>query len=316
MTRALVALGLTLAVANPASAYVRTRSSVGKGTPSYWPGTCVFVQPNAPGTPDMANADTFRIVQKSMQNWLDADGNCSYLQLMYDQPAARDAHYDGFNVVAFRTDQWCHPNDAQNKDVCYDKSAAAITSVFMINDGGPQDGLILDADIELNNINFKFVELGTGVAPTPDPPRALADLENTLTHELGHLQGLSHTCKDAASFPNDVDENGNPPPECSVVATWPPGPDKSKIVDATMYNYAQPGETKKRSPEADDLAGICNAYPKDKDPKSCEHTDLVKLTHRGGCDFGPQVAAGGPVGVPLVALALFALLVGARRRFS
>ena len=55
-------------------------------------------------------------------------------------------------------------------------------------------GRILDADVEMNNFNFAFTVDGT--APATAAGRPVADVQNTLTHELGHLLGLDHTCYD------------------------------------------------------------------------------------------------------------------------
>jgi hypothetical protein len=315
--RLLVAAALLASL--PAQAYVRTRSSAASpGIPSYWPGACVFIQPDS-GVPSDVLSNAFPVMQKSINNWLTADSSCSYLQLNYDQPAPLEAHYDGVNTIKFRTDMWCHPDDAQDMHVCYPAQAAAITSVFMINDNEPKDGLILDADIELNDLNFTFIDVVAGQPnPQAKPNTIIADLENTLTHELGHLQGLSHTCKDAAWFMNDVDENGNVPPACNMLNTLDPAT-RSKIEDATMYNFASPGETKKRMPTADDVAGICNAYPSDPtangalnrpDKGSCLHTDLAHYTTRSACDFNPR---GVPSAAPVLLLGV-ALVAQLRRR--
>jgi hypothetical protein len=301
----LVAAG-ALALGGSADAYVRSRTQ--HGTAVYWPGGCAFVQPDS-GVPADAPPNTFDIIQKSMNNWQSVTLSCGYLQLKYDAPAPLEAHLDGRNVVKFRTDKWCHPDDAQNKGVCYEKAAAAITTVFYLDrPGSSQDGFIIDADVELNDLYFTFVDILVGQpVPAPRSGTTVADLENTLTHELGHLQGLDHTCKDAATPSNAVDENGNPPPPC-------PALDNPTVFEATMYNSAQPGETKKRTPEADDIAGICAAYPLDKASHhaSCEHTNLGDYDTRA-CGVLPHPPSR-PFGGALVLLAAAAGALALRRR--
>jgi hypothetical protein len=39
--------------------------------------------------------------------------------------------------------------------------------------------------------------------------------------------------------------------------------DYLRITTATMYNFANPGETSKRMPKADDIAGICGGQGSD-----------------------------------------------------
>lgn len=280
---------LSFVLVGDAGAYVRTRSSKA-GAAAAWPGGCVFVQPDIAGSPDIAASDLFLTVKKSVDNWATPTAGCSYLQINYDEPAAAEAHYDGKNVIKFRTDKWCHPDDAQSHGVCYAPEAAAITSVYMIDSNDPRDGLILDADVEMNNLNFTFaiVDPTVSILPTPRANTSLADLENTLTHELGHLLGLSHTCLDASSGKFDVDETGAAPPACASLNTLPTD-QRTKIAWATMYNFAQPGETRKRSPEADDVAGVCAAYPAPNTTKSCAHTDLSQYNR--GCDTAPGARA-------------------------
>jgi hypothetical protein len=294
-----------LSASLPASAYVRSRTE--KGIAVSWPGSCAYVTPDSAGTPDMPADQVFSVIQKSMTNWTNAVGDQAYLKLVYSPPAALEAHLDGVNTIKFRTDRWCHPNDAQQNNVCYSSAAAGITTVFFVQDGSAHAGTILDADIELNDLNFTFA-----VLPTTEQPRSgtsFADLENTLTHELGHLQGLDHTCKDQATPPQEIDDSGNPPPDCGSLSSLPLD-EQVKIKLATMYNFAQPGEISKRSPEADDVAGIANAYPPASDPSSCKMTDLNAFK-TGGCSIGGTSRS----------LASLALLVGvlvalvARRRW-
>ena len=306
MRRALAAALVLVGTATSASAYVRSRTA--KGVPVAWSSSCALVTPDSAGTPDLPNDTTFSVIMKSLTNWTNAIGDQAYLKLVYADPMPLEAHLDGVNTIKFRTDRWCHPNDAQQKDVCYSSAAAGITTVFFVQDGSDHAGTILDADIELNDLNFTFA-----VLPTMAQPRqgtSLADLENTLTHELGHLQGLDHTCADSATPPQEVDDSGSPPPSCDSVGSLPLA-EQTKITLATMYNFAKPGEISKRSPEADDVAGIVDAYPPAKDPGSCKPVDLNAFK-TGGCSIAGNTRRSlGAIAVLLGALVALML----RRRY-
>ncbi len=174
--------------------------------------------------------------------------------------------------------------------MCYSAQAAAITTIFY-----QADGTIVDADVELNQCNFTFVwlpsntvarDMGCGM-----PEQTMnSDLENTLTHELGHLQGLDHTCWDHVTATAPLDDMGNPIPDCSdVLSHNVPADEYQRIVQATMFNFASPGETIKRMPKTDDVNGICGIYPKAKDPMSCMRPPPVD----NGCAIGARAGAGG-----------------------
>jgi MYXO-CTERM domain-containing protein len=302
-----VALLLVAAAASTAWAFVRSRTAGGIGV--HWTSGCAFVTPDSAGTPDMPSDQVFATVQKSIANWQSALNGAAYLKLMYAQPAAIEAHLDGVNTIKFRIDKWCHPNDAQQNNVCYSSAAAGITTVFYVQDGSDKAGTILDADIELNDINFTFAILPT--TATPNPNRPFADLENTLTHELGHLQGLDHTCTDAATPAQEYvgDDPTAKPPSCSQLFNLPPA-EQQQIRGATMYNYASPGETSKRMVQPDDVAGIVDAYAPANDPGSCAPVDLNAFKTKG-CAMG-GAAPSSPLAIGFALLALVAVV--ARRR--
>jgi hypothetical protein len=288
------------------------RQTTNDGAPIAWPGACAFLAVDTGGTKDLPIANVKASVTAAIANWQNATlaKGCSYLQIKQDPAAALEAHFDYKNVVKFRADSWCHPLEPGQKpadQTCFDRSATAITTIFWSTDptATPGEGAILDADIELNDIDFLFVNEPSSA---PGGTCKLADLENTLTHELGHFQGLDHTCWDHAK-PHDVtapfDNNGKPVPDCSSLNTLPIA-ERLRITEATMYNFADVGETSKQMPKADDIAGICAIYPVAKDPRTCARVSA------GGCSLGGRAPAGGGV---LAGLAgLWAVVVGRRRR--
>ena len=79
------------------------------------------------------------------------------------------------NIVVFWDDDWPHTSLG---------GVIALTTTTHI----PQDGRIIDADIELNATNFEFTNLGNA-----NNNSSKTDLANTMVHEIGHLLGLGHT---------------------------------------------------------------------------------------------------------------------------
>ncbi len=154
----------------------------------------------------------------------------------------------------------------------YDPAAFAVTTVWHRRSTGE----VLDVDMEINERRGPY-----GICP---PEGCLdtrtVDLENVVTHELGHYLGLAH----------------------------------SSEPDATMYASALAGETIKRDLTADDVAGICAVYPPGRPSGECD------FTPRGGlvlhCETGCSVAAPGAPGsrAALALVGLAALALRRRRR--
>jgi uncharacterized protein (TIGR03382 family) len=105
------------------------------------------------------------------------------------------------------------------------------------------------------------------------------DLQNTLTHELGHAMGLDHVAS--------------------------PG--------STMEPTAPPGETQKRILDDGTAAGFCSVYPRGRPSLQCVDPDTVneRLVARGQGLSGLGCASSGGPGAPSLLLALLGLL---RRR--
>jgi predicted Zn-dependent protease len=98
----------------------------------------------------------------------------------------------------------------------YEANGLALTTVTYDD----KTGIIYDADIELNGYNYRFNVID-------NPPSTYTDIQNTITHEIGHLIGLDHSY------------------------------DPSSV----MYPTARAGEIKKRTLSQDDIDGVCEIYP-------------------------------------------------------
>ncbi len=313
---------------SPAQAYVRSYTVEGCH-PVFWAQTCVYITADSEGVREMTLPDVESTIQTSIKSWQDRTGASSFLQLKYLSANGKreTVATDRLQLVKFRGVTWGRPATDKNPAIPYDAAAAAITTVTYINKptDAAADGRIIDADIELNAVNNYFYNADQ---PAPNSgQRKATDLWNTLTHEIGHLMGMEHTCKRTPgdSMPSCTrDGSGNPVISCSTVESGRlTNSAYQAIYDTTMYPTADPKETKKRIPHADDVAGIINTYPSAMNPNMCTVPDAYNMTQATGCSMGgsgPAAPTSG-AGVPWLLAALSAcasalLLRRAARRRS
>jgi MYXO-CTERM domain-containing protein len=197
---------------------------------------------------DMSEDDVYGVLARSIATWeaVTCDGAAIGFdievladQATCDAPLYRD---DGgnANTVLFIAD-W--------GDRLYDPAAFAVTTVWHRRSTGE----ILDADMEINERRGPY-----GICPpTGCVDRRTVDLENVVTHELGHYLGLAHSTE----------------------------------LDATMYVSAVAGETIKRDLHDDDIAGICTIYPPGAPAGECDYT--ARGGDRLDCETGCAVSAPG-----------------------
>ncbi len=244
-----------------AHAYVRTTTKDsepecgGEEKPVFWPTATVHWVLDEACSSDTDIAACEAAVRASFQTWDDV--GCSYLAFAYDgrmkdAPLGYDRNGSNLNVVKWVEAAWPGGPDAQ-----------AITLATIGCDSGKQ----LDADILINGTTSIF-------SASPQPPVDLVDIQNTLTHEVGHVVGFAHS------------------------------PDPG----STMYATGEREETVKRDLTADDIQGLCDVYPLGHEPgPEPEPSDGCD------CAAAPRAAAAGWVGL-WVGFALAASAVRRARR--
>lgn len=217
------------------------------------------------------------------------------------------------NVVVLRRG-WCSQDPIARADPCMtdpDVDCGGIYDCF--EDVGPADwgfvalttvlynpntGRIYDADMAVNAWDGTPASVGTplknasGYPPhgyyftcdhraewpactTYGQPGCNAyDLQNTVTHEVGHFVGFAHPCETRLGYGV---------PLCSSAL---PAGESVAYADRTMFPTTSMGELTKRTLSADDVDAVCGVYPEQS----------------GGCG-----SAGGAPGALAVALAALAL---------
>lgn len=156
------------------------------------------------GARDLGKAATTTAVQRSLASWSSTSGARISVRSMgaTSKPIGFVPGAENQNTIAFGRDAWA-----------FEPEALAMTITAYRRDTGE----LVDADIIVNERHFTWGDA--------DPSRN--DLQNALTHEVGHFLGLAH----------------------------------SDDPEATMYASAVRGETAKRTLSDDDVAGARALYP-------------------------------------------------------
>jgi hypothetical protein len=291
MRRALVVFAAVLVsslVAAPADAYVRTRSQDGMFD-VIWPDPNVTLTVQTGGPAVVPIAGFVAAATSAAATWSDPalDSSIAFT-VTTSADAPTEAAYDHVNTISFRTTTWDPPN--------YLPGELAVTTVWTIG------GRIVDTDTEINAVES---DVTWGLLPD-DPAMAAAftsevDLQNALTHELGHVLGLDHPCYLGSTAPEfEMTNEGGPVPSCSD----PNLP--ASVRDATMYPSATRGSIGERTLSPDEVLAVHDLYP-------AGHAPIVETAaSSGGCDVGG--ARGSRPAGALASALLTVVILSARRR--
>lgn len=222
-----------------------------------WPSSDIPVRfvVNYLGTPDVANSSysdgEFKAISESFRTW--SQVLSSYLIFQDDGIVSQSikSGRDNLNLVVWREAGW--------KEMGYEDKAIAITTTWF----DTYTGNIIDADMELNGVNFKWKMVGLESC-NPEIDRTAVDVQNIVTHEIGHMLGLA-----------DITDPG-----CK---------------DVTMFYASSSCDTSKRDLTQDDITGISMIYPATLSvqsvfPTSAANDTGVEITITGsGFATGAQV---------------------------
>ena len=191
----------------------------------------------------------FDPVSRSLETWASPSRTCGSLDLLEGpRSASRVIGYASVgpnqNLILIRAADclaYVSPGDpcrtdesCGNKYDCWDHGAATLALTTLTYDA---QGRLLDGDIEINGA---FSYLSIVDSPPCDPNHPMHgcvgnDLQNTVTHELGHAHGLAHS------------------------------PDPT----STMFAIAPIGETSKRVLDPASAQFICDVYPPGQPSLDC-----------------------------------------------
>ncbi|MBL9037995.1 MAG: hypothetical protein JNG84_05710 [Archangium sp.] len=259
MTRWAV-LGVVLASTGWGQPYLRTRANDEGLVCVAWVDRTIVFTPDSAGSTRTPGDTEFVAIDQAIGAWVSAGQVCSDLRVLraVAQPlliVGRDTRAS--NAIVFRetaceavvpVNHACQADSScSNLFQCWDD--ATDTIALTTTTYSPRTGELVDADIALNAARFLF----TTVSSPPCPPNADAptcvatDVQNTLTHELGHALGFAHVDGETS----------------------------------TMAPTADLGDIQKRTVDEGTRRGLCETYPVGLQSPSCEGLASTSLRLTG-----------------------------------
>jgi len=134
----------------------------------------------APSPAIKPGTDVLGAVQRALTTWSKAT-NIKFIEITSNaQSVSPSAGGDGVNLITIGATE-------ENLDLFSEGNTTARTRVFYDHDSGE----ITEADVVINP--YPFSEAGAPIQFSTDETPGTYDLESTLTHEIGHVLGLTHS---------------------------------------------------------------------------------------------------------------------------
>jgi MYXO-CTERM domain-containing protein len=232
------------AAAAPGTALYGIQRTTISGRPLYRDSGCIHVVYDATSiSPDAAT-----VLDAAFGAWTTATSSCGGgLAITRGYEPNVPTASDGLTSVHVRTDTWCRPATATTPELCYPPGAVAVTRlVFTDNAFDPDDGKIIEADMDINEVGFDLL-LPTDPIPAA-PTKPVLFFRAVTTHEFGHLIGLAHDCGTGTeTWPTDLDG--------TAVAPCDEAP--AEIQASTMFYAVGALDDGPSTLSPDDIAGAC-----------------------------------------------------------
>jgi hypothetical protein len=298
----LTAAMFALTGATAAWGYVRKKTDA--GIDQYWQLSCIPLTIYLNTFTDMTRDEVAKSVGAAAHTWSPSAVTCAdgvshpFLEIVTsmasDGAIPPTPTYDGRNTLFFYTPARPYPPTEISG---ISPSTVALTSTW-----ARADGHIVDADVRINAVDNFFANIDPGFVPANG--QSPLDLQNALTHELGHLIGLGHSCWNLFSDAEQpIDDMGVPVPTCETAP--------EDVMQTVMFATIQGNlETSKRVLSPDDIRAACSIYPSAQDPHVCAYD----LPNEGcGCSTArPPGGAATPLALASL-LSLLTLVIGRRR---
>lgn len=267
-----------LSLPHAAQAFVRSRTSSGEQC-LQWTTREIPWTMNERGHPTLGFERAHAAFERAFRTWEQV--GCTDIAFRDTGPSSetRVGFREGDqpdNLVIFREEDCrdaapknapCHDRGTcGNEFDCWSHGSSVIavtTSTYFRSTGE-----VIDADIEMNAAWFDFTDVDGPPCGEGGGSNCVAtDIQNTATHEIGHLLGLDHTS------------------------------DR----DSTMFASAPPGETSKRRLGESDREGVCAIYPAGQPTRHCAP---LEDTEGPGCGCSGGEGGVGSLAILLAALAI------------